>query len=72
MNSGWNSDLFWPKKYFAASKMTKSTKWLVCDQLKKSPFLGLEKYYLGLNRSEFHHKTILDQKKNLDPPLAPY
>ena len=71
MKSGWNSDLFWPKKYFAASKVTKLTKWLICDQMKKSPFLGLEKYFLGLNRSECHKRAIGDQKKKFGPPLGP-
>ena len=71
MNSGWNSDLFWPKKYFAAPKMTKLAKGLICDQMKKSLFLGLEKYFLGLNRSECHNKTIGDQKKKFGPPLGP-
>ncbi len=39
--------------------------------MKKSLFLGLEKYFLGLNRSERHNKTIGDQKKKFGPPIGP-
>ena len=42
------------KSFSVAPKITKLTKWLFCDQMKKQPFLGLEKNFLGQKRSEFH------------------
>ena len=43
-------------KFFSvAPKMAELTKWIFCDQMKKALFLGLQKNFLGQNRSEFHH-----------------
>ena len=43
------------KSFSVALKMTKLTKWIFCDQMKKALSLGLQKNFLGQNRSEFHH-----------------
>ena len=43
------------KSFSVALKMTKLTKWIFCDQMKKALSWGLEKNFLGQNRSEFNH-----------------
>ena len=43
------------KSFSVALKMTKLTKWIFCDEMKKALSLGLQKNFLGQNRSEFHH-----------------
>ena len=66
---------FWPvltQKFFSSLKNDKVDQMTYLWPNEKVTILGLEKYFLGLNRSEFHHKTIGDQKKKIwTPPWPP-
>ena len=60
--------LFRPKFFFYSPKEAKFLNWSFFAHFVKLLILGVQKKYLGIKRSEFHHKIISAEKKCVNPP----